>query len=351
MRCPAGCGHTCKRKEISDHDSVCLFKDIPCSNGCGVSVRRGEIGAHLRVCPDAVTTCDDCGSEIKRSERELHGSVCPRKVVRCRGFYLGCPLMSLRSEVSEHEHHCESARFAPILEREKQKWEEEMRRQMTSLSEGMERRVEGLLKGWDVEKRQLSDKVFLHFRNITFTRAVENESIFTFGLQVDQLSRDVNRLTPHIGSGRFSFNTLRSRPNVPSVQKVQCGAHAIKVEVAFLSRYSTFSIRVMFCSGPFDDVSPLFPFQGSLRIILKHPRDASLNVEAELDTDEDEDFAELSRSLVSNPDVHGWDEFVTLDEARSLVRDDGQIPFDLVVKWKNDTFDYGSRKRKREREV
>lgn len=286
-------------------------------------MRRDQIESHLIRCPAVQIRCDDCGSQIQRRNKESHDSSCPNKRVRCRGFTFGCSFLSIRSEVIAHEHHCDSCRLAPILDREKEKMEDSMRRQVSLLSQEMERRIEEMRKDWDIQRHQLFEKV-------------------------DQLSRDLNRLVPQIGTGNVSLLSLRRRPNIPDIQTVQCGVHAVRVQFTYLSSLSSLSFQLMFCGGPFDDVLPLFPFCGSVRIILRHPSDPSLNIEGELDTDDDEEFAALVVSLHHNPsDLHGWEDFALYEDVRDNVGEDGLLRYDLIVKWKKVGSEYRTRKRKR----
>ena len=103
----------------------------------------------------------------------------------------------------------------------------------------------------------------------------------------------------------------------------------------------------MFCCGPFDDTLPLFPFCGTIRVILRHPIDPSLNVEGTIDTDDDDDFAALSAVMLAAPsDLHGWDEFCSYEEACDSVDGDGLLRFDFVVRWKKLRSEHRTRKRK-----
>ncbi len=203
------------------------------------------------------------------------------------------------------------------------KIEAEMRRHMDVMSQEMEQRMLEMKKQWDVERHQLSEKV-------------------------DQLSRDVNLLTPHIGTGLVSLRSLRRNPEKPDIQTIQCGCHALRVHFTFLSSLSSIALNLMFCPGPFDDTLPLFPFCGSVSILLRHPTDRMMDIEASLDTDEDDDFAALTSALSPDPDVHGWDEFCSYEDACDNVGADGLLRFEFIIRWKKMRSDYRSRKRKRE---
>lgn len=72
------------RKEVSEHQLMCLFRHVPCPYGCSRKVIYADLKQHGELCRNRVLPCiQGCGASVSRRDTETHGRVCPLQPVIC----------------------------------------------------------------------------------------------------------------------------------------------------------------------------------------------------------------------------------------------------------------------------